>query len=61
MSIGETDAILGQLIDMGRTNVFGSLITKVRPSEIIGKKDNDIGFVLCLQSCCEEAEKEKKG
>ena len=61
MSVGETDAILGQLIDMRRTNVFGSLIAQVRPSEIIGQKNDGVRFFASLQSNCEAPEKEWEG
>ena len=60
MPIGETNAVLGQLVDMGRTNIFGSLKAQVGPSEIIGQKDNDIGFVLGLQSRSKAPGKEKE-
>ena len=60
MPVGETDAILGQLIDMGRTNVFGSLIAKVRPTEIINKKENNIGLSSGSLKSTKGEEKKKK-
>ena len=59
MPIGKTDAILGQLIDIRSADIIRSLIPKVCPTKIIGKKDDDVGFVASLKSNCEVAGKEK--
>ena len=61
MPIGKTDSVLGQFVDMGGSNVRRPLKPQVRPTKIIGKKDNDVRFVASVKSDCEVTGKEKEG
>ena len=47
VAIGEANSVFGQTVNMGRTNIIRSLISKVCPPKIIRQKDDNVWLILC--------------